>query len=102
MTFPGDQTVDFYVDAIEKDTLSRMGGLQSVLICLTTQVIQSHRLYCLMISSSHLCLMRRQNLEGCVRFLAGNVNMARAHKLSSPQEIRGKSVCEFIYNEPLH
>ncbi|PRP74864.1 hypothetical protein PROFUN_09564, partial [Planoprotostelium fungivorum] len=71
MTFPGDQTVDFYVDAIEKDTLSRMGGLQSVLICLTTQ-----------------------NLEGCVRFLAGNVNMARAHKLSSPQEIRGKSVYE--------
>ncbi|PRP81477.1 hypothetical protein PROFUN_10917 [Planoprotostelium fungivorum] len=54
MTLPGDQPVDFYVDAIENDTLSRMGGLQSVLICLTTQ-----------------------DLEGCVRFLAGNVNMAR-------------------------
>ncbi|PRP81261.1 hypothetical protein PROFUN_04496 [Planoprotostelium fungivorum] len=55
---------------VEKDLFSRVvAGIRTLLISLTTQ-----------------------DSEGCIRFLAVNENIARAHKLSSPREIRGKSV----------
>ncbi|PRP83964.1 hypothetical protein PROFUN_08648 [Planoprotostelium fungivorum] len=64
-----DPLIQYYIDAVENDFISRVAGISSVMICLTTETA-----------------------------LAGNLNMATIHGLSSIQEIRGKSVHDLGYS----